>query len=84
MDGEFGFVMIMEYFDELMVFLKKLMRWLFKDIVYEKVNVGNYLIEFYSDFIKDIYKKWSFVDYLLYDYFRKKMELKIRNGGMEF
>lgn len=76
--------MIMEYFDELMVFLKKLMRWLFKDIVYEKVNVGNYLIEFYSDFIKDIYKKWSFVDYLLYDYFRKKMELKIRNGGFEF
>lgn len=69
--------MIMEYFDELMVFLKKLMRWLFKDIVYEKVNVGNYLIEFYSDYIKDIYKKWSFVDYLLYDYFRKKMELKI-------
>lgn len=76
--------MIMEYFDELMVFLKKLMRWLFKDIVYEKVNVGNYLIEFYSDYIKDIYKKWSFVDYLLYDYFCKKMELKIRNGGMEF
>lgn len=76
--------MIMEYFDELMVFLKKLMRWLFKDIVYEKVNVGNYLIEFYSDYIKDIYKKWSFVDYLLYDYFRKKMELKIRNGGFEF
>lgn len=76
--------MIMEYFDELMVFLKKLMRWLFKDIVYEKVNVGNYLIEFYSDYIKDIYKKWSFVDYLLYDYFRKKMELKIRNGGLEF
>lgn len=76
--------MIMEYFDELMVFLKKLMRWLFKDIVYEKVNVGNYLIEFYLDYIKDIYKKWSFVDYLLYDYFRKKMELKIRNGGFEF
>lgn len=76
--------MIMEYFDELMVFLKKLMKWLFKDIVYEKVNVGNYLIEFYSDYIKDIYKKWSFVDYLLYDYFRKKMELKIRNGGFEF
>lgn len=76
--------MIMEYFDELMVFLKKLMRWLFKDIVYEKVNVGNYLIEFYSDYIKDIYKKWSFVDYLLYDYFRKKMELKIRKGGLEF
>lgn len=84
LDGEFGLVMIMEYFDESMVFLKKLMRWSFKDIVYEKVNVGNYSTEPYPDYIKDIHKKWSSVDYLLYDHFRKKMELKIRNGGMEF
>lgn len=84
LDREFGLVMIMEYFDESMIFLKRLMRLSFKDIVYEIVNVGNYSHDQYPKYIRDIHKMWSSMDYKLYDHFRKKMELEIRNGGPAF
>ena len=84
LDKEFGLVMIMEYFDESMIFLKRLMKWSYKEIVYEKVNIGNYTHDTYPDSIKKKHKKWSPIDYIVYDHFRRKMESQIRNGGLAF
>ncbi|XP_062574603.1 galactosylceramide sulfotransferase-like [Saccostrea cucullata] len=84
LDREFGLVMIMEYFDESMIFLKRLMSWSFKEIVYKKSNVGNYAKDAYPQYLKNIHREWSSVDYLLYDHFREKMELKIQSAGFGF
>ena len=84
LDKEFGLVMIMEYFDESMLFLKQLMKWSYKDIVYEKVNIFKYTHDSYPDSIKNKHKEWSPIDYIVYDHFQRKMESQIRNGGLAF
>ena len=60
------------------------MKWSYKEIVYEKVNIGNYTHDTYPDSIKKKHKKWSPIDYIVYDHFRRKMESQIRNGGLTF
>ncbi|XP_046557860.1 galactose-3-O-sulfotransferase 2-like [Haliotis rubra] len=70
---EFYFMMLVEYFHESLVLLKRKMCWTFQDILYKSVNTGNYT---YKDTQPDpelvaIYKKWSPVDYKLYDYFNR-------------
>lgn len=85
LDKSFLLVMIMEYFHESLVLLKRLMCWSFKDIVYHSENFGNYTEKDtkYPEKYVTFYKDWSKLDYTLYDYFNKTLWRKIRSLGMQ-
>lgn len=83
-DKEFALVMIMEYFTESLVLLKRLFHWDLKDMLYFKTNIGNYT---YRDNNKEnhmIHKKWSSVDYILYDHYNRTFWKKVNDQGSEF
>ena len=86
LDRDFSLVMIVEYFHESLILLKHLMCWTFKDIVYWNANVGNKMKKFDPNFEENenIYRKWSSVDYKLYDHFNKTFWEKIRSQPPDF
>lgn len=83
LNESFLLVMIMEYFHESLVLLKRLMCWSFKDIVYHAENVRNYTNKNTksSPELQKFHKYWSNADYMLYDYFNKTLWRKIRKMG---
>ena len=82
LDESFLLVMIMEYFHESLVLLKRLMCWSFKDIIYHTENIGNYSKETQSnpENVK-FYKHWSKLDYMLYDHFNQSFWKKVNSLG---
>lgn len=86
LDKEFDLVMIMEYFHESLVLLKRLMCWSMADILYRMSNVGSYTFKSSppNDLNLKIYKHWSHVDYLLYDHFNKTFWRKVYEQGEDF
>ena len=85
LDDNFILIMLMEYFNESLVLLKRLMCWSFKDIVYHAENVRNYTNKNNepesSRHLQKFHKYWSNADYMLYDYFNKTLWRKIRKLG---
>jgi len=82
---EFDLVMIMEYFDESVVLLKRLMCWDWDDVVFikhnerqkeEKKNM--------SQVLQVNIKSWNAADLLLYDHFNKTLWKKIAAEGPSF
>lgn len=86
LDEDFTLVMIMEYFHESLVLLKRLMCWSMEDIVYYTRNVGNYAFKHSkpSEANLRIYKHWSHIDYLLYNHFNKTLWKKVHAEGEDF
>ncbi|XP_071079786.1 galactosylceramide sulfotransferase-like [Haliotis cracherodii] len=83
---EFYFMMLVEYFHESLVLLKRKMCWTFHDILYKSVNDGNYT---YKKTQPDpelvaIYKKWSPADYKLYNHFNKTFWETVAKQGGDF
>ena len=86
LDKEFDLVMIMDYFDESVVLLKRLLSWELDDILYFKSNerqdkeraVG------LSDKVKDKIKRWNAADELLFQYFNQTFWHKIEMEGKSF
>lgn len=80
LDAEFDLVMIMEYFHESLVLLKRTMCWSLQDLLYQAFNVGKYgykNTEPKEEHLQ-IYKHWSHLDYLLYDHFNRTFWKKIQ------
>ncbi|KAK3610898.1 hypothetical protein CHS0354_017500 [Potamilus streckersoni] len=86
LDTKFTLVMIMEYFHESLILLKRLLCWSLKDILYHRRNYGNYSIprSMKQQENIEIYKKWSSADYILYDYFNKTFWRKVRDEAPDF
>lgn len=82
---DFQLVMILERLDESLVFLRRILKWPMKDVIYSIKNVNHDKpeINFYPQ-QKEIYRIWSFADHKLYDYFLAKLEKAIEIGGAEF
>ncbi len=82
---KFSLVIVVEYFDESLILLKRLMCWSLKDILYQNRNVKKY---HYKDNINNenqlLYKNWSRVDHRLYDHFLKVFWRKIEKEGKDF
>ena len=86
LDKEFDLVMIMDYFDESVVLLKRLLCWELDDILYFKSNerqdkeraVG------LSDQVKDNIKRWIAADELLFQYFNQTFWHKVKMEGKGF
>lgn len=72
--------MIVDYFLELLVLLKCLMCWIFKDILYYSSNVRNYKIQeiiFIDEELK-LYYNFSKIDFIFYEYFNKFFWRKVQ------
>jgi len=76
--AEFSFVIIVEHFHESMVLLRQLMCWNLRDILFLAANAGTYEFrgEMSADLVK-LYRRWSSVDYQLYQHFNDSLWRKI-------
>ena len=86
LNSEFDLVMIMDYFDESLVLLKRLLCWEIDDILNVKVNerLDKEKATHLSDRIQENIKRWNKADVLLFDYFNATFWRKVEMEGVGF
>ena len=86
LDKEFDLVMIMDYFDESLVLMKRLLCWQMEDILYLKLNERQDKEKdtVLTDDVRENVKRWNKADVLLFEYFNKSFWKKIENEGESF
>ncbi|RUS71350.1 hypothetical protein EGW08_020893 [Elysia chlorotica] len=84
----FKLVMIVEHLYESVILLRRLMCWEFKDIVFVSNNIAHApkggRVKQNDPHIMEFHKRWSHVDYRLYDYFNKTLWKHISTHGSGF
>ncbi|XP_066289822.1 galactose-3-O-sulfotransferase 2-like [Branchiostoma lanceolatum] len=88
MSREIDLVLILEYFHESLVLLRRMMCWKLKDILYnvEPKNLRKYKNKSTTNsasLVKN-HRQWSNVDYQLYDYFNATLWQNIQNEDNDF
>ena len=76
-DRKFDLVLIMELLDEGYVLLKRRLCWTTKDILYHTIRTGKYNgkdVDQTDDLIAK-HRKWSSIDYAMYEHFKKKLQV---------
>lgn len=82
---EFDLVMLMEYFDESLVLLKRHLCWKIEDILFFKLNERvEKEKQHISNHVREQIKKWNSADVLLYDVFNQTLWQKIMKEGTDF
>ena len=86
LNKEFDLVMIMDYFDESLILLKRLLCWEIDDILNVKVNerLDKEKASNLSDRVKENIKRWNKADVLLFTYFNATFWRKIEMEGSGF
>lgn len=85
LDRDFELVLIMEYFDESLILLKKALCWTLQDILYVKFNQRQHKPKIQiSDKVKQNIRQWNKADVMLYDYFNGTLWRKIQDYGPSF
>ena len=87
-ESEFALILIMEYFDESLVLLKREFCWDLDDVIYIKQNQrksGNRPSKrVLSPHLKNRIRVWNRADVLLYEHFNKTFWEKIKQHGPSF
>ena len=82
---EFDLVMLMEYFDESLVLLKRRFCWKIKDILYFKLNERiNKEKQNVTSQVREQIRRWNVGDVLLYDVFNQTLWEMIELEGPDF
>ncbi|KAL3881019.1 hypothetical protein ACJMK2_033219 [Sinanodonta woodiana] len=85
LDEDFSLIMLMEYFDESLVLMKRILCWETKDVIYVPLNTlrrgASFALK--SDDINNL-KKWNYADYRLYEHFQKVFWNKVHAEGSDF
>jgi len=82
---EFDLVMLMEYFDESLILLKRRFCWKIQDILYFKLNERREKDkQELSSKTKKRIRKWNWGDALLYDFFNQTLWKMIKEEGSDF
>ena len=84
LNSEFLLVMTMEKFDESLVMMKRLLKWSFLDIVYQKTNSHKHIPVILNATEKERFRNTSFLDYEIFDYFTEVFETKLKTVGSDF
>ena len=87
LDSDFMLVMLMEYLDESLVLLKRMMCWQIKDIIYHSTNKGNYShkrTDSFGPYDKKLHQSWSSIDYQIYDHFNRTFWKKVAQQSSDF
>ncbi|CAH1255100.1 GAL3ST1 [Branchiostoma lanceolatum] len=82
------FVMILEHLDESLIVLKRSMCWVMKDILYDW-TARNYRRFYYkssslSQLAMENHRKWSSIDYALYEHYNRTLWEEVEKGGEDF
>ena len=78
-------MMLMEYFDESLVLLKRQLCWKMEDILFFKLNEQvQKERQHISNHVRGQIKKWNLADVLLYDVFNQTLWQKIMKEGTDF
>ncbi|OWF46253.1 galactose-3-O-sulfotransferase 2-like [Mizuhopecten yessoensis] len=85
--SDFKLVMVMEYFPESLVLLKRYLGWGLIDIVYVPLNINRskprkHVSLFPADMSK--LKQWNNADFRLYDFFKRRFLAQIQAEGPSF
>jgi len=86
LDKEFDLVMIMEYFDESLVMMKRILCWEMDDILYVKLNErqNKEKATSLSAEVKENIRRWNKADVLLFNYFNETFWRKVTLEGPGF
>ncbi|XP_035670833.1 galactosylceramide sulfotransferase-like [Branchiostoma floridae] len=86
LEADFTLVMLLEYLDESLVLLRRLMCWEMQDVFYVTKNNRTYSYKKSIPSNEQIsnLRKWKAVDYLLYDTFNTSLWRKIAAQGSDF
>lgn len=84
LDQEFFLIMLVEYYHESLVLLKRIMHWTLKDMIYFRRNIGKYKKATRKGGNFRIHKQWASLDYLLYDHFNKTFWKKVEQQTEDF
>lgn len=92
-DERFHFIGLVERMPETLVYMRRLLNWTTKDVLY--LSLRNTTLKTSTaqdvdidvtkiDELKNAYRKWSPVDHELYDYFSRRFDEKIQALGDDF
>ncbi|CAH1273847.1 GAL3ST1 [Branchiostoma lanceolatum] len=86
LETDFTLVLLLDYLDESLVLLGRLMCWELQDILYVHKNNRHYSYKTYVPSQKELAKlrRWKAVDYLLFDTFNASLWRKIAAQGKDF
>ena len=85
LDNIFDIVLIVEYFQESIVLMRRTFGWNIKDVIYIRRNSGAVkAVELVDTQLVRTYKTWSRVDYRLYNHFNRTLWRKIADEGFDF
>ncbi|CAG2225996.1 unnamed protein product [Mytilus edulis] len=84
LDKEFQFVIIMEYFTESVVMMRRILGWTIKDILYLKKNAARKSYSFADNTHRHMYERHAKLDYDLYNFFYKRLWSQIQKEGLDF
>ncbi|KAJ8302644.1 hypothetical protein KUTeg_019040 [Tegillarca granosa] len=83
--NEFHLVIVVEYFDESIVLMRRILNWSIKDILYVKLNESKKdkkpKISLED---KQRHREWAVLEYALYDFFYKRLWDQIKEEGKDF
>ncbi|XP_035696051.1 galactose-3-O-sulfotransferase 2-like isoform X1 [Branchiostoma floridae] len=85
-DSDFDLVLILEHLTESLVLLKRYMCWSLSDILFTPKNTRTYQYKTLGEYpdLVTAHRKWSKVDYALYDLFNATLWAKIERQGPDF
>ncbi|XP_013393151.1 galactosylceramide sulfotransferase [Lingula anatina] len=91
-DREFDFVIVLEYFEECLILLKRMLCWGTHEFFYTQQKTGSSFSEDYNSAVKEVddptvvkrYRELSYADYILYDYFKLRIEKVLENQNTDF
>ncbi|XP_013407814.1 galactose-3-O-sulfotransferase 3 [Lingula anatina] len=90
LDREFDFVVILEYFEESLILLRRMLCWATHDMLYTQQKPGSSFSEYYKSshtanpVVVQKHRELSYADYILYDYFKLKTEKLIESQDDDF
>ncbi|XP_069127541.1 galactose-3-O-sulfotransferase 2-like [Argopecten irradians] len=83
--NDFDFIMLLEYFDESLIYLKRKLKWSYKEIIYHPKN-SRWNNKKYTLSVEDLtrLRRWNNADYILYEELHQDFWEKVRNAGADF
>ena len=84
LEKEFVLVLLTERFEESLVLMKRHLNWDLSDILYIARNTHAHQLVNISEKLREKYKKTSFMDFAIYNHFKKIFDDKIAAKGPDF
>ncbi|XP_052064237.1 galactose-3-O-sulfotransferase 2-like [Mytilus californianus] len=84
LDKEFQFVIIMEYFTESVVMMRRILGWTTKDVLYLRKDSARWSYSFADNTHRHLYERFAKLDYDLYNFFYRRLWSQIQKEGLDF